>query len=74
MLCYLATIPVDFCFICLSLFCNIVLTPLFSHIFLPPQLLIPPLVHRHTFLTLLFLLFCLLILPDVDSMHFVTFH
>jgi len=32
----------------------------------------PP-VHKHAFLPLFLLLFCLLILPDVDSMHFVTF-
>jgi len=74
--CYLVNIPVDFRFICLSLFRYIVVSaPFFTHTF---YLWCCPLyhpVHRHACYPLCFflLLFCLLILSDVDSMHFVTF-
>ena len=72
---YLANIPVDFCFICLSHLCNIFFSaPLFPYIFYlftcSPH---PQHIGMLSPLWLLLLLFCLLILSDVDSMHFVTF-
>ena len=52
---YLAKIHVDFCFICLSIMCNIVLMSLFSLSYLLPlQMLTPSPVHRHAFLPLFF--------------------
>ena len=52
--CYLAKIPVDFRFLCFSLFCNIVLIPLFSLISPASTLLTSPPVHRHAFPSLFF--------------------
>jgi len=71
--CCLTKIRVEFRFICLSLFRKIVLMSLFSLMFSPLQLLTPPTVDKHAFLTLFFIVVCLLILSDIDSLHFVTF-
>jgi len=52
-------------------FRNIVLMPFFPSYHLPLQLLTPPPVHRHAFLPLFFVVVFLLILPDIDLMHFL---
>jgi len=64
---------VDIPFICLSLFCDIVWMLLFP---LYPLILklLTPLLNKGMFFSHVFLLlFCLLILPDVGSMHLLLF-
>jgi len=68
---YLAKISFHFVFIWLSLFRNNILVPLFSLRSLISPVGHPTSVHRHAF-SPMFLLFCLLISSDVQSIHFVT--
>jgi len=68
--CYLVKIPVDFRFICLPRFCKIVLMLLFFLIFYTLTVLNPTV---GMLFTLCLLLFCLLILSDLDSMHYLAF-
>jgi len=66
-------IPVDFSFICLSLFRNIVLMFLYSLISSTSTVAQPIPQHIGMISSHGFLLFCLLVLSDVDSMRFLTF-
>jgi len=71
--CYLAKNPVDFRSYACQFYVILFRYSCFPLYLLPLHLLTPHSVHKHAFL-LLFLLLCrLLILSDVDSMHFVTF-